>query len=100
MKRWFQKAAVVLLVACAAIIYALVEYHPAFPQTAAGWAALVCFGVPLLILADAYGEWLRGLHFYRTWPSPFRVLFGVVAICAFLILLAGPVALVSMLIRS
>jgi hypothetical protein len=92
-------AVLVCAVGCLTV-YALVNFLPAFPKSAAGWLALLFLGVPLLIGTEFLGDRVLGSRTLAQRSSVARVTIALITFIFFLVVLIPLFAVVSRLIDS
>ena len=83
-----------------AVVYALVNFYPAFPKSMLGWLAVFLVGMPFLIGLEFVGDLIFGAKHWTKCSAPTRVSLGVVIVVILLIATAPIIMFIAGLINS
>jgi hypothetical protein len=98
-KHFVRSAGIAILIVALFVLVAVMVYAPLFPHSLKGWAALLGLGLPLALLMEVSGEWSFE-RFVKSWPMPYKAIFGMLWIAAFVAVFAYPLGFVIRLIQS
>lgn len=94
--RWLIGVPVVMLISGLLVLLNIFPYHP---KTATGWIVLFIVAPPLIISLEELGGLLLDRKFLKHWPSPLRILYGVIVLSITCTVIIGALFLLKPLLE-